>query len=305
MANVSRFSCPGHGLVDQRGVELDLGGGLGGLVLGTFLSEPMALFNHSCDASGYLSCVLRPGRSPVACVKVTRDLAAGDEVTLNYGPVAIEPSCLRVARLEKAYHFTCADRLARGPDAARLDALLRPKPPTKRAFPEFPEEARQILDHAYLDVKLGALNEAGKRADRARDAFAKLPKTRSPAREKRATSANFTKAPISVAFHSFRLTFGTSDHISERSRSVAALSGTRARGTPTSKRRRSTRFPPRHSLRLHLALLDVLIAKRADLPEAPAFARELLATLDAHDDLATLAADPVLLARVRRRAGKG
>ena len=85
---------------------------------------------------------------------------------------------------------------------------------------------------------------------------------------------------------------------------MAALSGTRARGTPTSKRRRIARFPPRHSLRLHLALLDVLIAKRADLPEAPAFARELLATLDAHDDLATLAADPVLLARVRRIAGQ-
>ena len=172
MANVSPFSCPGHGLVDQRGVELDLGGGLGGLVLGTFLSEPMALFNHSCDASGYLSCVLRPGRSPVACVKVTRDLAAGDEVTLNYGPVAIEPSCLRVARLEKAYHFTCADRLAagasRGVDAAdayvaagsyanHLDAIWRPSFGDENLavfaaewfFPAGPDNATDVADAAH------------------------------------------------------------------------------------------------------------------------------------------------------------
>jgi hypothetical protein len=41
--------------------------------------------------------------------------------------------------------------------------------------------------------------------------------------------------------------FGTSDHPSERSRRADAFPGTRARGTPTLKRRCITRVPPRSS----------------------------------------------------------
>ena len=50
-----------------------------------------------------------------------------------------------------------------------------------------------------------------------------------PGQQKGATLANFTKAPISVEFHSFRLFFWTSDHLSERSRSVDVFFLKRAR----------------------------------------------------------------------------
>ncbi|KAH8049722.1 hypothetical protein JL721_11604 [Aureococcus anophagefferens] len=66
-----------------------------------------------------------------------------------------------------------------------------------------------------------------------------------------------------------------------------------------------SRLPPTHGFRVHGALLDVVVACRrgpayADI--AATFARDLLAVLDAHDGLAALAADPLVLAR---RANRG
>ena len=54
--------------------------------------------------------------------------------------------------------------------------------------------------------------------------------------EKGATLANF-KGSYLGQFPLVSADFSTSDHLSERSRSVHVLSGSRARGTPTSKRR--------------------------------------------------------------------
>ena len=67
-----------------------------------------------------------------------------------------------------------------------------------------------------------------------------------------------------------------------------------------------SRLPPTDGFRVHGALLDVVVACRrgpayADI--AATFARDLLAVLDAHDGLAALAADPLVLARVARIAG--
>ncbi|KAH8093983.1 hypothetical protein JL720_3963 [Aureococcus anophagefferens] len=61
---------------------------------------------------------------------------------------------------------------------------------------------------------------------------------------------------------------------------------------------------PGARLRVHGALLDVVVACRrgpayADI--AATFARDLLAVLDAHDGLAALAADPLVLARRANR----
>ena len=95
-------STQAHGVVvhdtDFRGdARLDGEGGLGGELVGTVLGEHAAAFNHADDASAYLSVRLRPGRSPEVVVRASRALSPGDAVTLNYGPVACEPSAKRRA----------------------------------------------------------------------------------------------------------------------------------------------------------------------------------------------------------------
>ena len=231
-----------HGVVvhdtDFRGdARLDGEGGLGGELVGTVLGEHAAAFNHADDASAYLSVRLAPGRSPEVVVRAARALAPGDAVTLNYGPVACEPSAKRRARLEEAYFFAAAPR----DDDARLDALIRAPPAAAEGEKRprtLPEEALACLDGAYADLKLGRLQAAAETADDARELFSRLPAT--------------------------------------------------------------------HGFRVHGALLDVVVACRrgpayADI--AATFARDLLAVLDAHDGLAALAADPLVLARVARIAG--
>ena len=67
-------------------------------------------------------------------------------------------------------------------------------------------------------------------------------------RETRVRRSQLRKAPLSVGCPLISADVSTSARLSERYRSVHVLSGTRARGTPTSKRRRITRrVPPRSS----------------------------------------------------------
>ena len=111
---------------DFRGdARLDGEGGLGGELVGTVLGEHAAAFNHADDASAYLSVRLRPGRSPEVVVRASRALAPGDAVTLNYGPVACEPSAKRRARLEEAYFFAAAPSGDQGRTRERNSQLQR------------------------------------------------------------------------------------------------------------------------------------------------------------------------------------
>lgn len=160
----------GAAALGSRAICTDRTGHLNGCIIGQALSVPLAMFNHDCSPSAYLSVVFRQGMPPTGLVKAVRQIPSGGPVTLSYIPIAAVPSRERRQQLSDAYGFLCSCRLCRDPGAT--DALLCAKrwrregemPESTAIEDQEPEETAvlQLLEGFYAALALDNLHFAEK-----------------------------------------------------------------------------------------------------------------------------------------------
>ena len=188
--------------------------------------------------------------------------AAMDSPKVSVLPAATESRCdRRVVLPSGAARVRIVEPAAGWLSAKMLEPLrcVAPRPPPEdppelaastRARPPPPAAAARRGDDAPDLREILRRQREARRREPLLDEFEEFSRfhhestRRRPGPRQRAT---FPKAPISAGCHSLRADSWTSDPLSERSRRAdASFSGTRARGTLASKRRRIARPRPRH-----------------------------------------------------------
>lgn len=141
--------CKVIGIIRCNALEV---GDASGLAVGQALhcANQTSFFNHSCDPN----CAIDGQRH---CIRTTRTVAAGEELTIAYLPQLYWPAKRRQERLSEQYFFQCACARCRASDTDAMERAIQMERPGAR--PDATKHYHGVVQMACHEVRSRAVDE--------------------------------------------------------------------------------------------------------------------------------------------------